>query len=213
MSLFLNVSYEDKDKVKALGARWNPELKKWYVENKKNYPKFMKWILGDKEQAYILCDYFYVVEGLHTCFRCHNKTKVIGYGIHHFFDICDPDIYDTDEACDYQDDEIHIASHISPLPEKLLEYLKDEYGYYESYSKTVNASYLANHCSHCQVIQGDFYLFGEVDSPFFLDTVERARKLKLYKIPLKYDIIVDMEIGWSSGDWMIDEYAEKVNFT
>ena len=56
-------------------------------------------------------------------------------------------------------------------------------------------------------------MFGEVDSPFFLDTVERARKLKLYKIPLKYDIIVDMEIGWSSGDWMIDEYAEKVNFT
>ena len=150
----------------------------------------MKWILGDKEQAYILCDYFYIVEGLHTCFRCHNKTKVIGYGIHHFFDICNPDIYDTDEACNYQDDEIRIASHIS-----------------------VNASYLANHCSHCQVIQGDFYLFGEVDSPFFLDTADRARKLRLYKIPLKHYIIVDMEIGWSSGDWMIDEYAEKVNFT
>lgn len=56
-------------------------------------------------------------------------------------------------------------------------------------------------------------MFGEVDSPFFLDTADRARKLRLYKIPLKHYIIVDMEIGWSSGDWMIDEYAEKVNFT
>lgn len=75
MSLFLNVSYEDKDEVKALGARWNPELKKWYVENKKNYPKFMKWILGDKEQAYILCDYFYVVEGIIHVFDVIIKRK------------------------------------------------------------------------------------------------------------------------------------------
>lgn len=27
MSLFLNLTYEEKDQVKALGARWNPELK------------------------------------------------------------------------------------------------------------------------------------------------------------------------------------------
>ena len=57
-----------------------PQLKKWYVEKQKDYHKFIKWILGDKEQVYILCDYFYIVEELHTCFKCGKLTQVIGYG-------------------------------------------------------------------------------------------------------------------------------------
>jgi hypothetical protein len=36
-----------------------PELKKWYVQNKEDYPKFNKWILKDKSEAVILCDYIY----------------------------------------------------------------------------------------------------------------------------------------------------------
>lgn len=100
-------------------------------------------------------------------------------------------------------------SHIYPLTEKFLNYLKDNYGYFESYSKTIQSSYLANHCSNCKVIQGDFYLFGEVYSPFFIDSEERARQLKLYKIPLKNDIIVEANIGWGSEDWMIETFVKS----
>lgn len=39
--LLLNVPYIEKDKAKKLGANWNPELKKWYVKNKKDYYKFV----------------------------------------------------------------------------------------------------------------------------------------------------------------------------
>ncbi len=159
----------------------------------KDYHKYIKWILGDKEQVYILCDYFYIVEGLHRCFKCRKLTRVIGYGVKKYFDVCNPELYGDEKAWSFEDDEIHIASHIYPLPEKLLNYLKDKYGYYESYSKTIQSSYLANHCSNCKVIQGDFFLFGEVDSPFFIDSEERARKLKLYKVPLKNDIIVEAD--------------------
>ena len=56
MSLLLNVPYAEKDEAKALGAKWNPELKKWYVENRKDYYKFKKWILGDGEEVYILLE-------------------------------------------------------------------------------------------------------------------------------------------------------------
>lgn len=31
--LLLNVPYEEKDEAKSLGAKWNPELKKWYIQN------------------------------------------------------------------------------------------------------------------------------------------------------------------------------------
>ena len=58
--------------------------------------------------------------------------------------------------------------------------------------------------------QRSCYLFGEVDSPFFIDSEERARKLKLYKVPLKNDIIVEADIGWGSVDWMIETFAQSI---
>ena len=130
-----------------------------------------------------------------------------------YFDVCNPEIYGKEHAWSFEDNEIHMASHIYPLPEKLLNYLKDKYGYFKSYSQTVQSSYLANHCSNCKVIQGDFYLFGEVDSPFFIDSEERAKQLKLYKIPLKNDIIVEADIGWGSEDWMIEAFAENMDLS
>ena len=211
MALILKVPYEEKDEVKALGAKWNPQLKKWYVEHRKDYRKFIKWILGNKDQVYILCDCFYIVEGLHICFKCGNPTKVIGYGIKKHFIVCNPELYMEEDVWRFEDDEIHIASHIDPLPKELLNYLKDKYGYYVSYSKTIQSSYLANHCVHCKVIQGDFYLFGEADSPFFVNSEEQAGKLKLYRIPLKNDIIVTADIGWGSEDWMIEAFAQSTD--
>lgn len=36
----LNVLYHEKDEAKILGARWNPEIKKWYIKNKEDYYNF-----------------------------------------------------------------------------------------------------------------------------------------------------------------------------
>ena len=51
MALILKVPYGEKDEAKALGAKWNPQLKKWYVEKQKDYHKFIKWILGDEKAS------------------------------------------------------------------------------------------------------------------------------------------------------------------
>jgi len=43
--LLLACSFKEKDKVKALGARWDPESKSWWVEDKpENQETFAKWI-------------------------------------------------------------------------------------------------------------------------------------------------------------------------
>ena len=43
--LLLSCSFKEKDKVKALGARWDPESKSWWVEDKpENQETFAKWI-------------------------------------------------------------------------------------------------------------------------------------------------------------------------
>ena len=34
MSLIIDVPFSEKDEVKSLGAKWNPKLKKWYVQER-----------------------------------------------------------------------------------------------------------------------------------------------------------------------------------
>jgi ribonuclease HI len=40
----LNVKYQDKDKVKALGARWNYQKKRWFVPDGVDLSLFIQWI-------------------------------------------------------------------------------------------------------------------------------------------------------------------------
>ena len=206
MSLLLHVSYEEKDIVKKLGAWWNPEIKRWYVRDKKDYPKFRKWIT-DKREFTIVCDYIYIVEGKQSCYRCGESTRVIGFGVENYFEFVDTN--DDEESYYYEEGEIHIVSHFEPMPQRLLEYVQKQYNYKMRYSKTISDSYMANGCDHCDALQGDFFLFGEVGSPFWVDSKEVASQLKLYRIPLKYDLVLDfMEVGWGSEDWLIKKYGK-----
>ena len=59
--LILNVPYEEKDEAKALGAKWNPGIKKWYVQNREDYSKFYKWII--QQGNIVVCNNLYVLEG------------------------------------------------------------------------------------------------------------------------------------------------------
>lgn len=40
---YLNVPYAEKDAAKALGARWDAAVKKWYVPANKDVALFAKW--------------------------------------------------------------------------------------------------------------------------------------------------------------------------
>jgi hypothetical protein len=42
---FLSVPYVDKDAAKALGARWDADIKKWYVPATIDIAPFAKWYL------------------------------------------------------------------------------------------------------------------------------------------------------------------------
>ena len=41
--LFIKVDYADKDKVKALGAKWDGNNKSWYI-NSEDKEKFSEWV-------------------------------------------------------------------------------------------------------------------------------------------------------------------------
>jgi hypothetical protein len=47
--IFLNVPYAEKDEARALGARWNPGRKRWYVPDGVAPDPFQKWMAKDGE--------------------------------------------------------------------------------------------------------------------------------------------------------------------
>ena len=201
----LNVPYGEKDEAKKLGAGWNPKLKKWYVQKREDYPKFAKWILT--QGSIVACDAIYVLEGKQKCFKCGKETRVIGFALENFFEF-EGDPYDGEGVeYTYWSDVIRIAGPIDPIPDSILKYLQSKYNYKNRYSSTTGESHINNCCDNCDVLQGDFYLFHEVNSPFFIDSEEKVKNLKIYKINLKHDIIINASVAYSTTDEMIKQYG------
>lgn len=113
----------------------------------------------------IICDYIYIIEGENICFRCGEKTKVIGYGLENYCECC---YYKDEKHIEYHADTIYIASYFPELPKYVLSYIQSQYNYKPTYSKFVQRTYMANRCERCGVLQGDFFLFHEAESPFFI---------------------------------------------
>lgn len=190
MPVLLNVPYAEKAEAEALGAKWDPELKKWYAVN--DYPKFRKWI-GIRnvspykwDGAYIISDYIYIVEGMRECYKCHKMTPVICFGFEKLWIMNrDPELKD-----EYYDDELmlSITAWFDPMPPELIALVQKTYNFKRVYSRMAGESYWGNCCEFCKSLQGDFFLFEAESSPF---AEGKEKDLKLYTIRLKYDLVVD----------------------
>lgn len=202
MALLLNVPYSQKDEVKSLGAKWNPTLKKWYADNKSDYHKFRKWF-SNQNANMIICDDLYIAVGLNKCFKCNQNTMVVSFAASHYvlLDGC---------SGEYNED-MNFISDSEIIPPKLQKYLEDNYKYYKGYSKTTNTYYYGNHCSNCGVLQGNWFLHYEPDSPFFIDSEGAATNLFIYDIKLKNDLEFDGSVSWGSGDYLIKQFATIKN--
>lgn len=202
MPLLFNVPYSDKDDAKRLGACWNPDLKMWYVQDRKDYYKFLRWLAGDT----IVSSSLYIVEGVRSCYRCGSLIPVVGFGFETFENI--NYVCSDSSGLKRQDCSVHIGEIISRLPRNLEAELALKYNL-----KRVNRYgewQYSNHCHICGAIQGNYFLFDEVDSPFFIDGAESAKKLTLHRIRLPYDIAVCASIGVGSSDCLIRKYSAFV---
>lgn len=71
---YLNVPFAQKDAAKALGARWDPAMKKWYVPADKDMALFAQWQTvavtsvptNDKPQARAVAKTIDVAKGVIT---------------------------------------------------------------------------------------------------------------------------------------------------
>lgn len=221
--LYLDIPYKLKDYVKKMGAKWNPTIKKWYVEKKENYLDFSHYILKDAEDAVIVKDCIYLVVGKQKCWKCHKETAVIGSCIPnqillHNSPLINWENTNFDEEYDYtkffyKKEEFEIKEFFSydilnlqDISKKLLNYIQKNYNYKLMYSRMLGEKYYANCCEHCNSLQGDHFLFDELDSPFNILSKEMASKLEFIKFDLKNDFIL---YGYTPPANFYIGYSEK----
>ena len=190
MRLFLDVPYAQKEEAKALGARWNPKVRKWYIDsNPAQYIKFEQWIHGA-----IVMDNIYILEAQQNCFHCKKPTTVIGFGVENHFEIEDGEAY-------YGPPGIHLcwSPDTDKIPPALLNYIQKNYSVSVRYSRTTRSSSFSNFCQNCNMLQGNYYLFNEPGSPLRPDNI---KNIKIFKFRIRDALILDWDISYSFEDDM-----------
>lgn len=175
MKVFLNVPYNEKDGAKQLGAKWDASVKKWYVPDGVDPEPFFRWLASSRWPK----SYIFLVVGKRTCYKCNKETRVIAFG------------FKGNDSCGEQ------IMTLSPrplcTPMEIREYLKSQgIRFDKKLSNTTGEFKLNNCCEHCGALQGEFFLFNEIDSPFFIAGEESLESLCFYRIkipnlkPLKF---------------------------
>lgn len=199
--LYLDVPYQEKDEAKALGARWNPDMKKWFVENKRNYYKFKKWFPKNFAEHYIVCDYIYLVEKVRKCPYCKVLNKEVKVAVPHYY-------YFFEEPDEFGNFFEYIAGQM-PRIVSLKTIKRMLNGDLENilknrYSITLSNNRLCQVCVAChkQIAISPSYSF-EIYS---MDEVE---DFALYKFEIDEDFIVE-DLEWCSSDVYIVKFAKKI---
>ena len=124
---------------------------------------------------------------------------MIGYGKENYLQICDGNFENNSS-------EINIALYLYRILMILLNWVQTNCDHKERYCKTTKISYLVNFYDYCEVLQGNFYIFNEVDEQFFIYDKKLLLIKKLYRwFSFKY------RSRMRSNDYLIKKYDEIID--
>lgn len=180
MAIILDVNYSDKDRVKLLGAKWDPEYKTWYIPDKVKIAQFEEWLPG----ATIVKSPFQIIQNTKHCWRCAKEIEVIAINA---YNIITRDYDDNDKPYWSIADFAATFSYVSYLPKHISDLICSSYPTFKyTYSKTLSGHYWSNTCKYCGSLQGDWFNHNEPDG-VFLDLHKVHQKPIYKKITFPYD--------------------------
>lgn len=200
--VLLDVSYEEKDEAKRLGARWDPGERKWYVPAGRSLEPFAKWLpQATEDDGLQIAAPIYLVESSTACWSCGCNTPVIALAV----DRLDGEAAESEESC------LVLLSAVVNIPEELARLLGQRYAFFRKrYSKTAGMRYFMNHCS-CGAPLGDFYLHSEPGGAFFPTSPEEVEGIILRELPVAGPFKVEASCGQAYPD-LIGTYARREPF-
>jgi Domain of unknown function (DUF5710) len=156
--IFLYVPPEEYAEVKASGACWDDDSKRWYIRSDMGPASFSRW-LGDEEgeaEFGITSDEAFVAAAHASCSRCHETIEVI----------C---IYCASGSDSETGDPMtqFTLSNIWAMDSALATQLARWRYFRKEIGAGPEEGYFANHCPHCGAMQEDYLLHAEPGDVFF----------------------------------------------
>ena len=196
-SIDLEVPYQEKDRARALGARWDPRRKVWYVVDPEDLTSFAKW-LPQPPRISLRADSFFVLESRRDCWRCERATRVFGFAMprgHQQLVESSPALEFSSDA-EYEawldgpdatqwvaQESTAVLSYVQHISESALARMHSlTMRYRKDYSSVTQTRYFMNHCEHCDAKLGDFETIEEFDAPFRPIGSASASKLLRYLV-------------------------------
>jgi hypothetical protein len=153
--LYLNVPFADNDQVKALGARWDPQRRQWWVDPRRvAQEQVARWqeeptpsLIPRAGEATVPVR----VLGLQqTCWSCRRPTTAL-------VGLLPVAAADVDDMLICQDEAtLRLAAALVPEHARTA----SQVGRIRPRaSNTEQATYLSNGCFHCEALVGNFYLY------------------------------------------------------
>lgn len=191
MRIMLNVPYQEKDEAKKLGAKFDWKARTWYYENISETHLFERWL----NKANIICENLYILGMSRKCYRCGESSQVVLLATDRSYASKQGYALNTN---------MQILTYVTWVPRKLSDYLFS-FGYYPSYSRTIDDSYYMNHCSVCDSTQGDYFLHEVPSQAFYKHLLyQYAEPCDYTKIENRFCIPIAAELPYydeTSSDW------------
>lgn len=169
---YLNVPFAEKDSARELGARWDPEIKRWYVPEHMAVQPFARWHSGGAPaDAMLMIAPILLLEAVATCWKCRRRSPVFCLACH--------DVRETGDArpSDPHNEELLLISDLTAVDGRIQQHLRALAGdYCPDWSGTKGIRCWMNHCRDCGAKMGDFFLHCEPGGPFFSQDWNRIRQ-------------------------------------
>lgn len=197
--LILNVKFQEKDEAKKLGAKWNPDLKKWYVSDASKYFRFRKWF--NIKTANIICEDLYLIETKSYCWKCHKENSIVCLASDKFY----TETFNTQSALNTRLTLFYFLVYYPDFLKFLFENNNYTYNYSNQFDTAFhhenNGYYVSNRCYICHSLQGD-YFFHQINRPrrgFYQCITSPDKNLKMHKL-INLPSAVELDCSMHSDD-------------
>jgi hypothetical protein len=199
----LEVPFADKESVRALGARWDGQKRKWVVPPGLDRQLFARW-LPRYEQTFNLRAIapFYLITSQEVCWKCGTSSPVITFAAE-----------GIEGQAEDGDPTWVTFCYVAHVPERLRRFLTLRHPFYfRDYSNTVQTYYYLNHCASCSTKIGDYYLHSEPGGGFFPTSEVEARRIVLLELKREgyVQLHADYAVVYPS---LMAQYAQRIPFT
>ena len=196
--IYFTADYSDREELLSLGATFDFARWQWRVESYADYKKFARFLKG----KIITRGKIRFLQADFNCPFCGKPASAYAMCIGAYTENFSSQLYGAGE--------INILYGFEKLSGELAELVAEKFGIKKVFSPVDGYKYLSNSCKHCEKPFVDWYFFDEPDSPFFLDTPEKAAKLKVYAYEPTGDTCLDGTVKWSFPESVIKDCGEAI---